>query len=164
MPKPSVASALPNQSNFVFASSSLLSGTCHREIISTISASGTLIKNTARHETCSISQPPKIGPMLAVIAVKADHVPIAFPRFASSKEALMMARLPGTSNAPPMPCAARATIRSTDALRQTATDRRKREESDADAEDAPPAETVAQRSAGQKQSGEKERVRFNHPL
>ena len=39
-------------------------------------------------------------------------MPIAFPRFASSKEALMMARLPGTSNAPPMPCAARATIRS----------------------------------------------------
>ena len=81
--------------------------------------------------------------MPAVIAVKADHVPIAFPRLASSKEALMMARLPGTSNAPPMPCAARATIRFADALRQTAADRCKREDSNAGAEDAPSAEAVA---------------------
>jgi hypothetical protein len=35
---------------------------------------------------------------------------MAFPRSSSSKEALMIASEPGTSIAPPTPCAARATI------------------------------------------------------
>jgi len=39
-----------------------------------------------------------------------------------------------------------------------------REESNPGAEDAPPAEAVAQRAAGQKQCGEKEHVGFDHPL
>ena len=68
-----------------------------------MSASGRLIKNTARQEACSISQPPMTGPMPAVIAVNPDHVPIACPRFASSNEALIIARLPGTSSAPATP-------------------------------------------------------------
>ena len=43
-------------------------------------------------------------------ALKADHVPIARPRSASGNVALMMARLPGTSNAAPTPCTARPAI------------------------------------------------------
>lgn len=40
-----------------------------------------------------------------------DQVPIARPRCSSLKEALIIARLPGTSKAAPMPCTARARIR-----------------------------------------------------
>jgi hypothetical protein len=76
----------------------------------TIAASGTFTKNTARQLTCSISQPPTIGPIAAVMALKPDHMPMARPRSAPSNVALMMARLPGTRKAAPMPCTARATI------------------------------------------------------
>ena len=61
------------------------------------------MKNTQRQEACSISQPPRTGPTAVVIAVKPDQVPMARPRSFSSKEALMMARLPGTRSAAPMP-------------------------------------------------------------
>ena len=37
---------------------------------------------------------------------------MALPRTSSANDALMIARLPGTSSAPPMPCTARATISS----------------------------------------------------
>ena len=50
--------------------------------------------------------------MAEVIAVKPDHVPIAFPRCSLSNDALMIARLPGTSSAPPTPWIALATIRT----------------------------------------------------
>src|ERR1043166_390252 len=61
-------------------------------------ASGTFRKNTARHETCSTSQPPNTGPNAVVIAEKPDQVPIALPRSSSSKQELINARLPGTSS------------------------------------------------------------------
>ena len=78
----------------------------------TSAASGTFRKNTARQLQCSISQPPKTGPAAAVIALDPDHVPIARPRSASSNVALMIARLPGTRNAAPTPCSARAAMRA----------------------------------------------------
>ncbi len=87
-----------------------LSGTRHSEIKIIKSAIGILMKNTARHETCSINQPPITGPIAVVIAPKPDHVPIARPRSCSGNELLMIARLPGTSSAAPNPCTARATI------------------------------------------------------
>ena len=67
------------------------------------------MKKTARQETVCTSQPPRTGPNAEVMVVKPDHVPIACPRWSSSNEALMMARLPGTRSAPPTPCTARAT-------------------------------------------------------
>src|SRR5438874_9518165 len=73
-------------------------------------ASGTLMKNAARHEKWSIKKPPRTGPSAAINADAPDQVPIALPRRCSSNAALMMARLPGTSNAAPTPCTARATI------------------------------------------------------
>src|SRR5438046_4383228 len=76
----------------------------------TRSAIGTLMKNTARHEICSINQPPITGPTAVVIALKPDHVPIARPRSFCGNELLMIARLPGTRSAAPSPCAARAEI------------------------------------------------------
>ena len=77
-------------------------------------ASGTLMKNTARQLTCSINHPPPTGPSAVVIALNPDHVPIARPRSSPSNVAVMIARLPGTSNAAPMPCSARPTMRTSD--------------------------------------------------
>ncbi len=67
------------------------------------------MKNAQRHE-CATSQPPRTGPIAAVIPLKPDHVPMACPRRDGSNEAEMRARLPGTSSAAPTPCTARAAI------------------------------------------------------
>ncbi len=50
-----------------------------------------------------MSHPPSTGPSAVVIAVKPDQVPMARPRAFSSKDALMIVRLPGTSSAAPTP-------------------------------------------------------------
>ena len=76
-----------------------------------MTASGTFRKNTARQLTCSTSHPPLTGPIAVVIALNPDQVPIARPRSSSSKVALMIARLPGTRKAAPMPCSARPMTR-----------------------------------------------------
>ncbi len=68
------------------------------------------MRKAARHETLSTRYPPSTGPKAAVMPENPDHVPIALPRRASSKEALMIASDPGTSIAPPTPCIARATM------------------------------------------------------
>src|SRR5580658_6876347 len=60
------------------------------------------MKNTYRQEPCWVNHPPSTGPTAAVMEVKPDQVPIARPRSSSEKLALISARLPGTSNAPPM--------------------------------------------------------------
>src|SRR5256714_8879679 len=77
----------------------------------TIAASGTLMKKAERQLTCSINQPPTTGPTAVVIALNPDQVPIARPRSAPSNVALIIARLPGTKNAAPIPCSARPIIR-----------------------------------------------------
>ena len=98
-----------------------------------------------------------------MIAVKPDHVPIARPRSAGGNDALMSARLPGTSSAAPTPCRARAAISSP-------IDRDRPHHTDAAAKTAtPPANTlrrprIAQRAAGQEQRRQRQRVGFDHPL
>ena len=93
-----------------FLDGSRLSFMNRSDSTSTMTASGTFRKNTARQLTCSTSQPPLTGPIAVVIALNPDHVPIARPRSASSNVALMIARLPGTRKAAPMPCSARPTM------------------------------------------------------
>src|SRR5207253_11486562 len=100
-----------NQSNWWLLAPALLSGTFHRVSNRTASPSGTLMKNTHLHDPCSTNHPPSTGPMAAVIEVNPDHVPIARPRSFSEKLALIRARLPGTSSAPPIPWNPLATIR-----------------------------------------------------
>src|SRR5580658_9809137 len=68
------------------------------------------MKNTHRQEPCWVNHPPSTGPTAAVMEVNPDQVPIARPRSSSEKLALISARLPGTSNAPPTPCTPLATI------------------------------------------------------
>src|ERR1700687_4155132 len=76
---------------------------------------GRLMKKIARHDQVSTSHPPSTGPKALVSADAPDQVPIDRPRSAIGKAALIMARLLGTSSAPPMPWIARALI-STEAL------------------------------------------------
>ena len=73
------------------------------------------MKKIARHDQVSTSHPPNTGPRALVNADAPAQVPMARPRSAAGKAALMTARLLGTSNAPPMPWIALATI-STKAL------------------------------------------------
>ncbi len=101
-PSPRVASNAPSQSTRS-AVALRLSGIRQRERAITAAARGRLMKNAHRQEACSTSQPPRTGPTAVVIAVKPDHVPIAWPRLFSSKDLLMIARLPGTSSAAPTP-------------------------------------------------------------
>ncbi len=63
-----------------------------------------------RHVAWSSSTPPATGPIVDVMAVKADHVPIALPRASPSKVALSIARLAGASIVPPAACSTRAAM------------------------------------------------------
>src|SRR5579862_4371059 len=108
--KPRVTIAAPNQSRLL-VSELRDSGTRHNEIIRTTAAKGRLIKNTQCQEACSTSHPPRTGPSAVVIVVKPAQVPIALPRDFSSKDELMMARLPGTRNAAAIPWTERHTNR-----------------------------------------------------
>src|SRR5450432_611897 len=83
LPSPTVARIAPNQSTRP-APALRVSGICQSEIATTATAIGRLRKNTHRQEACPTSQPPSTGPTAVVMAVKPDHVPIAWPRFFSS--------------------------------------------------------------------------------
>jgi hypothetical protein len=99
-----------------------------------------------------------------VSAENPDQVPMARPRCSSLKEALIIARLPGTSKAAPMPCTARARISEStvgerppqmEARVKTAMRRRV---------DAPPPKVIAQGSSHQNERRQEERIRFHNPL
>jgi hypothetical protein len=68
------------------------------------------MKNSQCQEACSINQPPSTGPIAEVIAVKPDQIPIALPRRSGGNVALIIAKLPGMSKAPPIPWIDRAQI------------------------------------------------------
>ena len=89
------------------------SGTCRAVSTTTTATIGRLMKNTARHETDSISQPPRNGPMAVATPPNPLHAPIAAPRSCTRNDAEMIARLPGTRSAAAAPCTQRATMRVT---------------------------------------------------
>ncbi len=107
LPSASVINAAPGQSMRPVAWASLVSGT-FAQAITTMIAIGTLIQNTARQENCSTRNPPNAGPIAEVIDVNPAQVPIAAPRAVPDQSALMIAKLPGMSIAPPTPCNTRA--------------------------------------------------------
>src|SRR5438067_4925178 len=163
-PNPSVTSSVPPQSSPPFASGSRLSGTRQNRTPSTTAASGTLRKKTQRQEAYCTNTPPSTGPTTVVSAENPDQVPIARPRCSSLKEALIIARLPGTSKAAPIPCTARARISEStvgerppqmEARVKTAMRRRV---------DAPPPKVIAQGSSHQNERRQEERIGFHNPL
>ena len=62
------------------------------------------MKNTSRQETASTSHPPMNGPMALATPASPAQALIATGRSSARKLADRMARLPGTSSAPPRPC------------------------------------------------------------
>ena len=84
------------------------SGTWRAVISTTAAVSGTLMKNTSRHETAAINHPPTKGPAAAATPLSPDHAPIARGRSCETNDACNSARLPGVSSAPPTPCSPRA--------------------------------------------------------
>ena len=53
------------------------------------------MKNTSRHDTESMSYPPRNGPAAVATPPSPDHAPIAAPRSSGWNDAEMIARLPG---------------------------------------------------------------------
>ena len=85
--------------------------TCANVSHSAAADSGRLIRKATRQLIVSIRNPPSGGPSEVVIADAAAQNPIARPRTSRGKVAAMIARLCGTSSAPPIPCTARPAIR-----------------------------------------------------
>ena len=84
--------------------------------------------------------------------------------FAAGKDALMSARLPGTSSAPPTPCTARAAM-SWPILAETPHHAEAMEKrTTPDAKDSAASVEIAERAACKQQRGKKEGVAFHHPL
>jgi hypothetical protein len=72
---------------------------------------GTLIRNTACHEKCWRSQPPRTGPNPLLALATAAHTPIARARSrGSGKMVLMSDSVAGMISAAPMPIIARHTV------------------------------------------------------
>src|SRR5437667_9356915 len=89
---------------------------------------------------------------------------MARPRCSELMEALIIARLPGTSKAAPMPCTARARIsESTVGERPPQMEERVKTAMPRGV-DAPPPVMIAQGSSYQNERGEEKRIRFHHPL
>ena len=106
---PVIATA-PGTSSGPGSSGARDSGTCRTAMATTAAATGRLMKNTRRHDTALISQPPTKGPIAVARPPSPDQAPIAWERSSSTKEACKMDRLPGVSSAAPIPCRARARI------------------------------------------------------
>jgi hypothetical protein len=105
---PAVTLTAPTTSREPRPSRARDSGTCRAVISTTAAVSGTLMKNTSRHETAVINHPPTKGPAAAATPLSPDHAPIARGLSSATNDACNSARLPGVSSAPPTPCSPRA--------------------------------------------------------
>ena len=117
-----------------------------------------------RHDTAVIRNPPTNGPRCSGDAAeprpRTDDASTVF----LANDAWRIARLPGVSSAPPMPCNLRAAI-SRPMLGATAQMQRcDREPGHADDKDLPPSVTIAERSGKQDETGNGEQIPGRHPL
>ncbi len=102
---------VPNTSRCAPACSSRDSGTWRFAIHIELAAIGRLITNTNRHDTESMSHPPRKGPTAVATPPRPDHAPMARPRSSGWNDADTIARLLGTTSAAAMPWTQRAAIR-----------------------------------------------------
>ena len=90
--------------------------------------------------------------------------PIALARSAGSVKRVMISEsATAETTAPPSPCTARAAIEHALRAREPARQRGDREERDADQEEPPVAEEVAQPAAEQQEAAEREHVGVHDP-
>ena len=71
---------------------------------------GTLIRKTEPHQKCSSRKPPSNGPRATAPPTAAAQMPMALPRSSGGKITVMIDSVTGSTEAPPMPISARATI------------------------------------------------------
>jgi hypothetical protein len=72
--------------------------------------SGGLSRNTARHDTWSVSQPPAYGPTVVPSVASPAQTPMPRARSTGRRVPLSSAKLLGTTSAPPAPWTTRAAI------------------------------------------------------
>ena len=95
--------------------------------------------------------PPSSGPIASAIAETPAQIPIAIPRSRGGNVAEMIESVAGIISAAPTPWTARAAISSVAPAGEAARERREREDDEAEHEDQPPAEQVAELAAGEQQ-------------
>lgn len=84
---------------------------------------GRLMKNTQRQLKLSVSQPPRVGPMIGPTMIPAPHSAIAWPCFSRGLMSSMKVCASGTMAAPKTPWSTRkATIEPSDQLSPQATE------------------------------------------
>ena len=99
-----------------------------------------------------------------MIAEAAAQNPIAWPRISRGKVAAMMARLCGTSRAPPIPCTARAAIRIGAFGASAHPNEETAKMDDAGHEDAFAPDAIAKPASNEHQRAKRQRVGVHHPL
>ena len=110
------------------------------------------------------SQPPTSGPIRKAMPVHAVQVPIAAPRSSPLKTTVIVASAAGVRSAPATPCRRARDDQRRPVRRGRAEDRGDAERDDADQEDPPLPEEVAERAADEDQRAEREQVGVDDPL
>ena len=125
---------------------------------------GTFSQKIHCHEIPCTTAPPTSGPKATARPLIPPQAPSASPRLLAGTAALRIVSVSGITIAPPRPCTARATLSASTVGASAAATEPSVKIADADREDAPAAEAVAERGAGQEQHGERERVGVDRPL
>ena len=125
---------------------------------------GTLTRKIQCQSSTSVRTPPRSTPMLPPPATTKPKTPIAFARSAGSVNRVMISEsATAETTAPPSPCTARAATRSSCEFARPQRERGQREERDADQEQPPVAEEVAEPAAEQQEAAEGEQVGVHDP-
>ena len=125
---------------------------------------GMLTKKIQRHDRPLVSTPPSTGPIATATPVVAPKTPNAVPRSLPLKALASSARAVANIAAPPMPWKAREMVRKKMSCAEPQAIEPSVKTHGADDEDAPAAVEVRERSRGEQQGGQAERVGVDHPL
>ncbi len=128
------------------------------------SAIGTLTQKIQCHEMPSTIAPPMTGPSATPRPATPDHAPIARPRRCSGTASESSVSDSGVTNAAPRPWIGAGDDQRVGGRRERRGGGRRGEQGDAEDEDAPAAEPVAERRAREQEDGVGERVRVDGPL
>ena len=125
---------------------------------------GTLIQKIHCQERPSAMAPPTSGPMAMARPPMPPQAPSARARRSGDTAAERIVSVSGMMIAPPTPWSAREMISVSVVPAMAASAEPSGEQADAEHEDPPAAEAVAERGAGQEQDGEGEGVGIHDPF
>ncbi len=125
---------------------------------------GTFSQKIQCQEMPETTAPPTSGPNATARPLIPPHAPSARPRRSAGTAAERIVSVSGITIAPPRPCTARAALSASIDGASAAAPEASGEDAEAEREDAPPPEAVAEGRAGEQQHGEGERVGVDGPL